>query len=147
MPAHGTLTRAAPAARHLQHVNITDFAARTDIPVSTLSAIRNDRFTHIGQTLSDTILNTPTDGPPAPGRTAEPTRPWMTAAACTGVDPDLFFPARGASTDDAKAVCRSCPVRLQCLEYALANGEKCGVWGGLSERERRRIRRDRRRTA
>ena len=58
-----------------------------------------------------------------------------------GVDPDLFFPERGASTREAKEVCRGCVVRLDCLEYALVNGEKFGIWGGLSERERRRLRR------
>lgn len=68
---------------------------------------------------------------------------WQLAANCLGVDPDLFFPERGASTKEAKAVCQGCEVRDECLEYALANGEKFGIWGGLSERERRRIRRQR----
>jgi WhiB family redox-sensing transcriptional regulator len=68
---------------------------------------------------------------------------WQMEANCLGVDPDLFFPERGASTKEAKAVCRGCIVREDCLEYALANGEKFGIWGGLSERERRRIRRQR----
>ncbi len=68
---------------------------------------------------------------------------WQLAANCLGVDPDLFFPERGASTKEAKAVCQACEVRGDCLEYALANGEKFGIWGGLSERERRRIRRQR----
>jgi WhiB family transcriptional regulator, redox-sensing transcriptional regulator len=68
---------------------------------------------------------------------------WQEQANCLGVDPDLFFPERGASTREAKEVCRGCVVREQCLEYALANGEKFGIWGGLSERERRRIRRQR----
>jgi WhiB family transcriptional regulator, redox-sensing transcriptional regulator len=78
------------------------------------------------------------------------TKTWQDLANCLGVDPDLFFPERGASTREAKEVCRGCVVREQCLEYALANGEKFGIWGGLSERERRRIRRQRaaaRRTA
>jgi len=68
---------------------------------------------------------------------------WQAAANCLGVDPDLFFPERGASTKEAKAVCQGCEVRGDCLEYALVNGEKFGIWGGLSERERRRIRRQR----
>ncbi len=68
---------------------------------------------------------------------------WQLQANCLGVDPDLFFPERGASTKEAKAVCRGCVVREDCLEYALANGEKFGIWGGLSERERRKIRRQR----
>ena len=68
---------------------------------------------------------------------------WQDSANCLGVDPDLFFPERGASTREAKDVCRGCVVRVDCLEYALANGEKFGIWGGMSERERRRIRRQR----
>lgn len=70
-------------------------------------------------------------------------RNWQNKANCMGVDPDLFFPERGASTREAKEVCRGCVVREDCLEYALANGEKFGIWGGLSERERRRLRRQR----
>jgi WhiB family redox-sensing transcriptional regulator len=72
-----------------------------------------------------------------------PDRTWERQANCMGVDPDLFFPERGASTREAKEVCRGCVVREDCLEYALANGEKFGIWGGLSERERRKIRRRR----
>ena len=72
---------------------------------------------------------------------------WQADANCLGVDPDLFFPERGASTKEAKAVCRGCQVREDCLEYALANGEKFGIWGGLSERDRRRHRRARRQEA
>jgi WhiB family redox-sensing transcriptional regulator len=72
---------------------------------------------------------------------------WQDDANCLGVDPDLFFPERGASTREAKEVCRGCVVREQCLEFALQNGEKFGIWGGLSERERRRIRRQRAQTA
>jgi WhiB family redox-sensing transcriptional regulator len=72
-----------------------------------------------------------------------PDRTWQRQANCMGVDPDLFFPERGASTREAKEVCRGCVVREDCLEYALANGEKFGIWGGLSERERRKIRRRR----
>ncbi len=68
---------------------------------------------------------------------------WQERANCLGVDPDLFFPERGASTREAKGVCRGCEVRIECLEYALAQGEKFGIWGGLSERERRRVRRQR----
>ncbi len=70
-------------------------------------------------------------------------RTWQWQANCMGVDPDLFFPERGASTREAKAVCRGCVVAAECLEYALVNGEKFGIWGGLSERERRRLRRER----
>lgn len=72
-----------------------------------------------------------------------PDRSWQARANCMGVDPELFFPERGASTREAKAVCRGCVVREDCLEYAIANGEKFGIWGGMSERERRRVRRSR----
>src|SRR5271156_4061953 len=75
------------------------------------------------------------------GRTEPQT--WQKQANCMGVDPDLFFPERGASTREAKEVCRGCVVREDCLEYALSNSEKFGIWGGLSERERRKIRRRR----
>ena len=71
------------------------------------------------------------------------TEGWQDFANCLGVDPDLFFPERGASTREAKEVCRGCVVREDCLEYALQNSEKFGIWGGMSERERRRIRRQR----
>ncbi len=68
---------------------------------------------------------------------------WQDFSNCLGVDQDLFFPERGHSTREAKEVCQECVVREDCLEYALANGKKFGIWGGLSERERRRIRRQR----
>ncbi len=68
---------------------------------------------------------------------------WQSRANCMGVDPDLFFPERGASTKEAKEVCRGCVVREDCLEFALRNSEKFGIWGGMSERERRRVRRAR----
>jgi WhiB family redox-sensing transcriptional regulator len=68
---------------------------------------------------------------------------WQRSANCMGVDPDLFFPERGGSTREAKEVCRGCVVSEECLEYAITNSEKFGIWGGLSERERRRIRRRR----
>jgi len=65
---------------------------------------------------------------------------WHGHAACAGIDPDLFFPERGASTAEAKRVCRGCEVRHDCLDFAMVNGEKFGVWGGKSERERRALR-------
>ena len=70
-------------------------------------------------------------------------RKWMVDASCAGVNPDLFFPERGESTREAKAVCDGCPVRRHCLEYAVQNVEKFGIWGKMSERERRKVRRDR----
>jgi WhiB family transcriptional regulator, redox-sensing transcriptional regulator len=68
---------------------------------------------------------------------------WQDGANCSGANADLFFPERGASTRTAKAICRECQVRLECLEFAITTGEKFGIWGGMSERERRKVRRDR----
>ncbi|MBM3695366.1 MAG: WhiB family transcriptional regulator [Actinobacteria bacterium] len=68
---------------------------------------------------------------------------WHDRANCQGANADLFFPERGASTRAAKAICRECQVRGECLDFALRSGEKFGIWGGLSERERRRVRRER----
>jgi len=66
---------------------------------------------------------------------------WQTDALCAQTDPEAFFPEKGGSTRDAKRVCSACPVRDECLDYAMAHDEKFGIWGGLSERERRRLRR------
>ena len=66
---------------------------------------------------------------------------WKDRALCAQTDPEAFFPEKGGSTREAKRVCRSCEVRSECLEYALENDERFGIWGGLSERERRRIQR------
>ena len=68
---------------------------------------------------------------------------WQTNAACHEVDPEIFFPERGGSSKAARTVCNRCSVRAQCLEYALNNKEQFGIWGGTSERERRRIRKER----
>jgi WhiB family transcriptional regulator, redox-sensing transcriptional regulator len=74
---------------------------------------------------------------------------WRKRAACRGIDVEIFYP----ETDDdeeaeaAKAVCGACPVRQACLEHALAHREREGIWGGATERERRRILRQRRKSA
>lgn len=75
---------------------------------------------------------------------------WRTKAACRGLDTEIFFPFTEDDEDaaaEAKLVCDACPVRETCLEYALGFRERDGVWGGATERERRRIVRQRRRTA
>lgn len=66
---------------------------------------------------------------------------WRDFAACQFTDPEIFFVEKGGSTKEAKSVCRSCEVRSHCLGYALDQGERFGVFGGLSERERRRLKR------
>jgi WhiB family redox-sensing transcriptional regulator len=64
---------------------------------------------------------------------------WQERALCAQTDPEAFFPEKGGSTREAKRVCMACEVRVQCLDYALENDERFGIWGGLSERERRRV--------
>ncbi|UCR90324.1 WhiB family transcriptional regulator [Mycetocola spongiae] len=64
---------------------------------------------------------------------------WQADSLCAQTDPEAFFPEKGGSTRDAKRICTSCEVRSQCLEYALKNDERFGIWGGLSERERRKL--------
>ena len=64
---------------------------------------------------------------------------WQEKALCAETDPDAFFPEKGGSTREAKKVCMGCEVRVECLDYALENDERFGIWGGLSERERRRL--------
>ncbi len=68
---------------------------------------------------------------------------WMRDGLCAQTDPDSFFPDKGKSNREAKQVCMSCPVRAECLEAALERNERFGVWGGMSERERRRVLRKR----
>jgi WhiB family redox-sensing transcriptional regulator len=72
---------------------------------------------------------------------------WRQRAACRGVEPDIFYPVSEDDAEEAKAICFGCPVRGPCLEFALANRERDGVWGGATERERRRLIRQRRKSA
>lgn len=66
---------------------------------------------------------------------------WQERALCAQTDPEAFFPEKGGSTREAKRICQGCEVKDACLEYALAHDERFGIWGGLSERERRRLKR------
>ncbi len=66
---------------------------------------------------------------------------WQADALCAQTDPEAFFPEKGGSTRDAKRICNQCEVKSECLEYALKNDERFGIWGGLSERERRKLKR------
>ena len=65
---------------------------------------------------------------------------WQDNALCAETDPEAFFPEKGGSTREAKQVCRACEVRAECLTFALERDERFGIYGGLSERERRRLR-------
>ena len=64
---------------------------------------------------------------------------WMANGNCAHEPPSTFFPSDGVGVEVARKICGTCPVKEHCLEYALRNGEKFGIWGGMSERERRRI--------
>ena len=66
---------------------------------------------------------------------------WQERALCAQTDPEAFFPEKGGSTREAKRICLGCEVKDECLDYALAHDERFGIWGGLSERERRRLKR------
>jgi WhiB family redox-sensing transcriptional regulator len=74
-------------------------------------------------------------------------RSWRELARCRGVNPEIFHPTLDDEAGEAKAICELCSVRQPCLEFALVTREKDGVWGGLTARERRRLVRQRRRTA
>ena len=65
---------------------------------------------------------------------------WMSWSNCRFTDPEVFFPEKGGSTIEAKRICARCPVEIECLEYALVNDERFGVWGGTSERTRLKLR-------
>ena len=75
------------------------------------------------------------------------TNNWRHHARCLGADPELFYPATDEAAEEARAICKICAVREPCLEYAITAREKQGVWGGLTERERRRMIRQRRKSA
>ena len=72
---------------------------------------------------------------------------WRMLGACRGLDAGIFYPDTDEEAEVAKQVCQECGVQAACLEFALASREKVGVWGGATERERRRILRQRRRSA
>ena len=73
--------------------------------------------------------------------TVDPYQPWQESSRCKDFDPEIFFPEKGGSSREAKRICADCEVRLECLNYALRRDERYGVWGGMSERERRRLKR------
>ncbi len=83
-------------------------------------------------------LNQPTD---------EKRRDWRNSAACRGVDTTLFFPGQGEPVGEAQDVCALCDVRVECVEFALESRQRFGIWGGTTERERRRLRAESRASA
>lgn len=72
---------------------------------------------------------------------ANPSPPdmWQDRSACYGIDPNVFFPISEEEAGPALAFCNACTIRAECLSWALKNGERYGVWGGLTEQQRRRI--------
>lgn len=88
-------------------------------------------------------MNAHTNNSPNTPTSNEPDE-WMLRAKCRGIDPAEFFPSDGTGVDKARRLCEQCVVKAECLEYALENRIEHGVWGGTSERERRRIQRSRR---
>lgn len=66
---------------------------------------------------------------------------WQEHALCSQTDPEAFFPEKGGSTKAAKRICSRCDVKAECLDYALDHDERAGIWGGLSERERSKLKR------
>lgn len=83
------------------------------------------------------ILHTPLTAPVIP---VQP-EPWMDGALCTQADPEMFYPDKGGDPKPAKALCQLCGSRADCLAYALEHNERYGVWGGMTRKERQRIRR------
>ena len=69
--------------------------------------------------------------------------PWTEQAACRGIDTEIFYPTAPAEEAEALSICATCPVRAQCLDYAIRNRETSGIWGGTTPEERRRRRRER----
>jgi WhiB family redox-sensing transcriptional regulator len=125
-----------------------DFGSQERFEHRVLGSVGNAPHTHTGPTPTGTNgrpqLSLVPDQPeryeltPA---TSEDDDQWQERALCAQTDPEAFFPEKGGSTREAKRICLGCEVRDKCLEYALAHDERFGIWGGLSERERRRLKR------
>ena len=104
--------------------DLTDVA---DTPPRTAEVIDLRSFLKAGLAFDDDDIT----------RRPEQDTSWQDDGLCAQADPEAFFPEKGGSTKRAKSICRRCPVKDECLKYALDNDERFGIWGGLSERERR----------
>ena len=109
-------------------------------PSESQSAVPDDWFVDPVQLGLPGVRRPDAVGPTPNGTVPDATLAWQTDSLCAQTDPEAFFPEKGGSTRDAKKICSSCEVRSECLDYALANDERFGIWGGLSERERRKLR-------
>jgi WhiB family transcriptional regulator, redox-sensing transcriptional regulator len=129
----------------LRHTTLTAAAAEHGVKEASLAQTlrRAGRTDLVTRLTGHQPLNKPRPAPPArppePQEEEGPDLSWHEQALCAQTDPEAFFPDKGGSTRQAKQVCMRCPVRVQCLNYALENDERFGIWGGLSERERRRV--------
>lgn len=109
--------------------------------MSTATAARSRKREPHPRQLDSLVADLPVSmaGQPAGDLLAGDCEDWRERALCQQTDPEAFFPERGGSASKAKAVCGRCDVRAECLAYALDTGEKFGIWGGLSEQERRKL--------
>ncbi|TYC98966.1 WhiB family transcriptional regulator [Arthrobacter echini] len=128
------------------HGALSVFSGIEDRP-SSLLVLPGAAISPLGLRPHDLVQAAPVDQPVriglplAPGSVDdEGELSWQADALCAQTDPEAFFPEKGGSTRDAKKVCGSCIVKSECLEYALEKDERFGIWGGMSERERRRLR-------
>jgi WhiB family redox-sensing transcriptional regulator len=120
-----------------------DFDRQARFDNRVLGSVGNTPHTNTGPTTIGTPLRPQLSLVPerievAPATTDDQ---WQERGLCAQTDPEAFFPEKGGSTREAKRICLGCEVRDACLEYALAHDERFGIWGGLSERERRRLKR------
>src|SRR6478735_9504172 len=123
-----------------------DFGHHTRFDTRGLGSVSNIPYTNTGPapvgSLGRPQLSLVPDRPEldaiAPATTDDE---WQERALCAQTDPEAFFPEKGGSTREAKRICLGCEVKDACLDYALAHDERFGIWGGLSERERRRLKR------
>lgn len=115
-------------------ISLDDLAARYDRRGDTLRPILNGAgWSTTGDPLPVDVIELP-----VLGRLWDVPK-WMDEALCAQTGPEAFFPNKGGSTREAKETCRSCPVQVECLDFALESGERFGIWGGVSERDRRKL--------
>ncbi len=134
--------------RSTAHRKASSVSVAPTLPTTTRTSTPDDWFSapiEDKQVSTKTGVNNPyqyADKETPTPRDTEDIQPlsWQRDALCSQTDPEAFFPEKGGSTRDAKKICVSCDVRDECLNYALANDERFGIWGGLSERERRKLR-------
>jgi WhiB family redox-sensing transcriptional regulator len=125
LPVHGTET--VKGTRHVSNLGDAS-VGESFADIGLRSAEQNVQTVDFGSGIGTDLLS---------GDEAD----WHERALCAQTDPEAFFPEKGGSTREAKKICTGCEVRSECLSYALTNDERFGIWGGLSERERRRLKR------